>query len=130
MEPIRRIRVIVADDSTRALRSVCSYLQLEGVFDVVSATIDGMHLLREVHRLLPELVLVDLSMPRINGLEVTRQLRRSFPELRIIIFTELSGLSLKDECLRSGADGFIYKDELPEKLMPEVRSLFPELPNS
>lgn len=127
MEPARRIRVIVADDSTIALRSLCSYLEQEGIFNVVGRATDGMHLLREAGRLLPELVLVDLSMPRISGLEATSQLRKSFPELRIIIFTELSGLSLKDECLRCGADGFIYKNELPDKLMHEVRRLFPEL---
>jgi len=40
----------------------------------------------------------------------------------------LSGLSLGEECLRSGADGFVQKSELPEMLMQEVRKLFPNCP--
>jgi hypothetical protein len=40
----------------------------------------------------------------------------------------MTGLSLRDECLRSGADGFVEKSQMPEKLMVEVRRLFPSYP--
>ena len=126
MEVTNRIRVLVADDSPTALRAVSAYLRCEGRLEIVGTAMDGVHLLREAKRLLPELVIVDLSMPRIGGLEATAQLRKSFPELRIIIATELSGPSLRDECLRCGANGFVYKSELAEKLMEEVRRLFPK----
>lgn len=126
MEVTNRIRVLVADDSPTALRAVSAYLRCEGRLEIVGTAIDGVQLLREAKRLLPDLVLVDLSMPRISGFEATAQLRKSFPELRIIIATELSGLSLRDECLRWGADAFVYKSELAEKLMEEVRRLFPK----
>jgi len=124
MEVTKPIRVLVADDSPTALRAMAGYLQCEEGLTIVGTALDGAHLLQEAKRLLPDLVLVDLSMPRITGLEATVHLRKSFPKLRIIIATELSGLSLKDECLRCGADGFVYKSELSEKLMEEVRRLF------
>ena len=126
MEVTKHIRVLVADDSPTALRAVSAYLRCEGRLEIVGTAMDGVQLLREAKRLLPDLVLVDLSMPRISGFEATAQLRKSLPELRIIIATELSGLSLRDECLRWGADAFVYKSELAEKLMEEVRKLFPE----
>ena len=119
------IRVLVADDSSTALRAVCSYLRSEAIFEIVGTAGDGAKLLREAQRLLPELVLADLSMPQMSGLEATTQLRRLFPQLPIIIFTELSGRSLKKECLRCGANGFVYKSELSEKLLEEVHRIFP-----
>ena len=122
----RRIRVLVADDSPTALLSVCSYLEFEKVFDIVGTASDGKNLLHHARRLRPDLVLTDLSMPRMSGLEATLELRKSFPEMRILIFTEMNGVSLRDECLQCGADGFIEKSEMPEKLMQEVRRLFPE----
>ena len=124
MEVTRRIRVLVADDSPTALRAVSAYLQSEARLEIVGTATDGVRLLREARRLLPELVIVDLSMPRISGLEAIAQLRKSFPELRIIVATELGGFSLRDRCLRCGADGFVYKSELVENLMDEVRRLF------
>lgn len=127
MAVTNRVRVLVADDSPTALRAVAGYLQCEGKLEIVGTAVDGAHLLREAKRLRPELVIVDLSMPRVGGLEAAAQLRKLFPELRIIIATELSGSSLRDECLRCGADGFVYKSELAEKLMEEVRRLFPRM---
>jgi DNA-binding NarL/FixJ family response regulator len=122
----RRIRVLVADDSPTALRSVCRYLEFEGQFEIVGTACDGLRVLHQTQRLRPELVLTDLSMPQMNGLEATVELRKSFPEVRVLIFSELNGLALREECLRSGADGFIEKSGMPEKLMAEVERLFPK----
>ena len=127
MEPSKRkIRVVVADDSRTAMRSVCEYLEFEGQFEIVGTAVDGLRVLDQVERQRPDLVLTDLSMPRMTGLEAAKELRKSFPELRILIFTELNGASLREECLRCGADGFVEKSQMPERLMEEVRRLFPE----
>jgi len=121
----RRIRVLVADDSRTALRSFCRFLEVIEYFDIVGTARDGVDMLAKVQRLRPELVLTDLSMPRMSGLEATAELKKIDHNLRVIIFTELWGLSLREECFRRGADGFLEKGEIPEKLMPEVRRLFP-----
>jgi DNA-binding NarL/FixJ family response regulator len=124
----RRIRVLIADDSPMALRSVCKYLELEKDLEIVGTARDGQHALHQVKRFRPDLVLTDLSMPQMNGLEAAAELRKAFPQVRVLIFSELSGLSLSEECLRSGADGFVEKSQMPEKLMQEVRKLFPNCP--
>jgi len=121
----RRVRVVVADDSPTALASICQYLEFEGIFEIIGTARDGEQLLAETQRLVPDLVLSDLSMPRMSGLEAATELRRILPELRILIITQLSGLSLKDECLRCGADGLVEKGQMPEKLIEEVSRLFP-----
>src|SRR5579863_410475 len=125
----RRIRILVADDSRKALLSVYKYLEFEGDFEIVGTAIDGQQLLRKAQIFRPDLVLTDLSIPRINGLQAATVLRKTFPELRIIIFSELNGLSLREECLRRGADSFVEKNKMPEKLMEEVRRLFPDNPS-
>lgn len=121
----RRIRVVVADDSPTALAAMCRYLDSEGIFEVIGTARDGEQLVAEVKRKSPDLVLSDLSMPRMTGLEAATMLRRIHPDLRILIVTQLSGLSLRDECLRSGADGLVEKSQMPEKLLEEVSRLFP-----
>ena len=118
--------MLIADDSRTALSSVCRYLEDDGRFEIVGTAFDGVRLMHQVNRLQPDLVLVDLSMPQMNGLEATLQLRKSFPELRLLIYSGLHGLSLRDECLRCGANGFIEKSQMPESLMQEVMRLFPK----
>jgi len=121
----RPIRVLVADDSATALACICRYLKFEGVFEIVGTASDGLRLVQKAGRLHPDLVLTDISMPLLNGLEATAELRRLFPELRIVVITQLSGLSLREECVRRGADGFVEKSRMPERLMEEVNKLFP-----
>jgi DNA-binding NarL/FixJ family response regulator len=120
----RLIRVLVADDSPTALRSVCKYLEFEGLFEVVGTAVDGLDLLRKTKEVRPDLVLTDLSMPRAGGLEATVELRKLFPELRIIVVTEMTGNSLQEKCLQCGANGFVEKSQMPERLMDEIFRLF------
>jgi DNA-binding NarL/FixJ family response regulator len=124
MHATKTIRVLIADDSPTALRSVCDYLEFAGGFEIVATASDGLNAIQlaSVHK--PDLVLLDLSMPRVNGLEASEQIRLSSPDLRVIIFSELNGLSLADECLRHGADSFVTKDHLPERLLLEIQRLF------
>lgn len=120
----RKIRVVVADDSVTALLSVCSYLEFEGQFEIVATAPDGLQVLHQAERFRPDLVLTDLRMPRMTGLEAATQLHKSFPDLRILIFTELSGPDVREQCLRCGADGFVEKNHMPEGLLEEVYRLF------
>jgi DNA-binding NarL/FixJ family response regulator len=124
MNPTERIRVLVADDSPTALRSVCDYLKFAGGFEIVGTASDGMNAVQLAALYKPDLVLLDLSMPRVNGLQAAEQIRLSNPDLRVIIFSELNGLSLSDECRRHGADSFLPKNLLPEALLMEIQRLF------
>jgi DNA-binding NarL/FixJ family response regulator len=121
---LTNIRVLVADDSPTALRSVCDYLEFAGGFEIVGTASDGLNAVQLASARKPDLVLLDLSMPRVNGLEAAEQIRLSSPGLRLIIFSELNGLSLADECRRHGADSFVHKSHLPERLLPEIERLF------
>jgi two-component system, NarL family, nitrate/nitrite response regulator NarL len=118
------IRVLIADDSPTALRSICEYLEFAGGFEIVGTASDGMNAVQLAALNKPDLVLLDLSMPRVNGLEAAKQIRLSSPDLRVIIFSELKGLSLSEECRRCGANGFVHKDHLPEGLLTEIDRLF------
>lgn len=123
-----RISVLVADDSRTALDSVCKFLEFDGRFEIIATAVDGLQLLQQAERYRPKLALVDLSMPQMNGFEATLELRKSHPDLRILLFSGLSGLSLREECTRCGADGFVEKSQMPGQLIQEVLRLFPSLP--
>jgi DNA-binding NarL/FixJ family response regulator len=124
MQSSKSIRVLIADDSPTALRSVCDYLEFAGGFEIVGTASDGLNAVQLVSVHKPDLVLLDLSMPRVNGLEAAEQIRLSSPHPRVIIFSELNGLSLADECRRHGADSFVQKSHLPDRLLPEIERLF------
>jgi DNA-binding NarL/FixJ family response regulator len=126
MSPASPIRVLIADDSPTALRSVCDYLEFAGGFEVVCTASDGMNAVQMASRHQPDLALLDFRMPRLNGLQAAQELRRSLPALRVIIYSEINGPTLEEECRSHGADCFIAKSRLPDGLLLEIRRLFPE----
>jgi DNA-binding NarL/FixJ family response regulator len=126
MTPSAPIRVLIADDSPTALRSVCDYLEFAGGFDVVCTASDGINAVQMASRHQPDLALLDFRMPRLNGLQAAQELRRSLPALRVIIYSEINGPTLEEECRSHGADCFIAKSRLPDGLLLEIRRLFPE----
>jgi len=125
MRAKKKIRVLIADDSPTALRSICDYLEFAGTFEIVGTASDGQNAVQLAALYKPDLVLLDLSMPRVNGLEAAEQIGLTSPDLRVIIFSELNGLSLAEECLRHGAHSFVPKSLLPEGLLMEIQRLFP-----
>jgi DNA-binding NarL/FixJ family response regulator len=64
-------------------------------------------------------------MPRLNGLQAAQALRRAYPALRVIIYSEIQGATLEEECRTHGADGYVSKGRLPDGLLHEIRRLFP-----
>jgi DNA-binding NarL/FixJ family response regulator len=119
------IRVLIADDSPTALRSVCEYLEFAGGFQVVCTASDGVNAVQfGIHNQL-DLALLDFRMPRLNGLEAAAKLRSSHPSLRVIIFSEINGPTIEEEVRASAADSFIPKSRLADGLLVEIRRLFP-----
>jgi DNA-binding NarL/FixJ family response regulator len=126
MPRIEPIRVMVADDSPTALRSVCDYLDFAGGLEVVCTASDGVNAVQLVAQHQPDLALLDFRMPRLNGLQAARELRRAHPFLRVIIYSEIQGTTLEEECRNHGADGYVSKGRLPDGLLHEIRRLFPD----
>ena len=124
MPHIDPIRVLVADDSPTALRSVCDYLDFAGGLEVVCTASDGLHAVQLVEKHQPDLALLDFRMPRLNGLQAAQALRRAHPTLRVIIYSEIQGATLEQECRNYGADGYVSKGRLPDGLLHEIRRLF------
>jgi DNA-binding NarL/FixJ family response regulator len=125
MPHIDPIRVLVADDSPTALQSVCDYLDFAGGLEVVCTASDGLNAIQLAAKHQPDLALLDFRMPRLNGLQAAQQLRRLHPALRVIIYSEINGSTLEEECRSHGADGYVSKSRLPDGLLQEIRRLFP-----
>jgi len=119
----RRSRVLVADD-TESVRSLFRKLLLADGHDVVSAS-DGAAALDAVQEHMPDVILLDVSMPRLDGLEVCRRLK-SDPATRltpVVLVTGQADLSDRIRGIEAGADEFLSKPVHPHELRARVRSL-------
>lgn len=120
----RRIRTLVVDDSPMALRAIRALLESRREIEVIGIANDGEEGVSQADDLQPDLVIMDLQMPRLDGLSATRLIRDRFIGIRVIVVTVNHGKEVRQQCLNSGADGFVAKDRMFQDLFAEIQRIF------
>ncbi len=119
MASTSRARVLIADDHVLVAEALCQLLSHD--FEIVAIVHDGRRLIEAATKLLPDVILVDVSMPVLNGLEAAKRIKRQLPNLKILCVTIASDPELIDESLRLGLDGYVIKTCAPTELLTAIR---------
>jgi len=115
--------VLVVDDYQDAREMYAEYLSFSG-FRVVEAG-NGTEAVEKAFALLPDVILMDLSLPGMDGWTATRQLK-SDDRTRHIPVVALTGHALagaSEGARQAGCDAFVTKPCLPDELVLEVRRM-------
>ena len=118
------ISTFLVDDSLVFLTIAARYLVEcgERVVAVVGQAHDGESAIAEAARLQPQLILLDMMLAEHSGLDMILPLRAAAPSARIIILSMMDATPYRQAALRAGADGFVSKDAMVEKLMPAIHT--------
>lgn len=113
--------VLVVDDVAHGREIFAEYLEFRG-FRVVTAA-DGLEALDKAFELLPDVILMDLSLPQLDGWEATKRLKsddrtRTIP---VIALTAHALASAHDKAMAAGCDSVVTKPCIPRDLEAEVR---------
>jgi DNA-binding NarL/FixJ family response regulator len=120
-EPGRGLRVVLVDDDAAARQGLRMLLLVEPDIEVVGEAADGRQAIEAVHRLHPDVLVMDLAMPEMGGLEASRLLADEGVTTRVLVMTILESADTVYEALRSGASGFLLKDSAHALLALAVR---------
>ena len=115
-------KILLVDDSEPLRRRMRSFLEQEG-FEICGEATNGREAIEKVRELVPDLAILNLSMPIMGGLQALPDMVRSLPGIRILIFTLHETEEIKQQAFRLGAQGFVGKSASPEDLLTEVKRL-------
>jgi DNA-binding NarL/FixJ family response regulator len=116
-----RIRVLLADDHVLVLEGLKRLLAAD--FDLVAMAENGRELLEVAGKLMPDVVLMDISMPILNGVEAARQLKKMQPDVKIIFLTMHAEQPYVQEAFRAGASGYLLKRSAASELVQAIREV-------
>lgn len=118
------ITIALVDDYPPIRKFLGSFLSDHG-FTICYQAENGQHLLDQLGtgNVIPELCLLDVTMPVMDGYETARQLKEKYPEVQILAYSCFDDEKRIDKILEAGAHKFISKDSAPD----EVRDALIEL---
>jgi DNA-binding response OmpR family regulator len=116
----RRSRVLVVDDDTEMCAMLREYLTKEQ-FDVTLAH-DGVSALRLVDDAVPDIVLLDVTMPSLGGFDVLRRLRGE-TDLPVLMLTARDDFSDRVHGLELGADDYLTKPFNARELVARIHAI-------
>ncbi|MBM4274251.1 MAG: response regulator transcription factor [Deltaproteobacteria bacterium] len=90
---------------------------------VVGAVGSGPELFEFLEIFIPDLLILDISLPRLRALEATREIRDRFPNLAVLILTLDRDGEYPDQALAAGAQGCLLKQDADLELPPAINAL-------
>ncbi len=117
------IKVAVVDDHSIVRSGLVKILKEESDMEVVGEA-DGYSQLKECLKLsLPEVIVLDISMPGKNGLEILKELRQLYPLVKVLILSMHPEDRFSVRAIKAGASGYVTKESAAEELVTAIRQV-------
>lgn len=113
----------LGDDHPVVRAGLREILESSGDITVVAEAADGRTLVRDVERLRPDVVVVDVGMPELNGIDATRAIRRRLPDVRVLVISVQCTQDAVLDAIDARAGGYMLKDASPQELVQGVRAV-------
>ena len=118
-----KLKILIADDHAILRVGLSTLLNTFDDFAVIGEAENGPATLRNVRKLKPDVVILDLMMPDMDGVETTRRLVQDDPDVRILILTTFGTSDGISHALEAGARGAILKNAEIDELATAIRSI-------
>ena len=115
-------RVLLADDHAM-MREGLSVLLTGAGMEIVGSVGNGRDAVRVATALMPDVVLMDLTMPEMNGIEATRQICARMPATQVVVLSMHSNREHVYQAMKAGAMGYVLKDAASAELVKAVRAV-------
>src|SRR6266480_350291 len=117
-------RIVIVDDHPLFRKGLEQLIHSDGTFAVCGEAGSAAEAMEVIRKIMPDLLIVDVSLPGANGIELIKNIRAEFPKLPILV------LSMHDEslyalrALRAGAQGYVMKHEAMANVIHAIHEVF------
>jgi DNA-binding NarL/FixJ family response regulator len=117
------IRVVIADDHPIVLAGLSMLIKAEPDLEIVGEATSGPEALHITRTSMPDVAIVDISLPDMNGILLARQLAADCPSVRVIVLTQYEDRAHLNQALDAGARGYVLKKSAAQCLVNALRGV-------
>jgi len=115
--------VFIVDDHPVIRLAIRMLLEHEG-YEIVGETDNGVDAMQMVRECVPDLIILDISIPKLDGLEVLARFNAMNSTLKTLVLTAQSPTLFAMRCMQSGAAGYVCKQEELSELVSAIKAVF------
>ena len=119
----KKIRILIADDHHLVRAGIAVLLAGQEDMEVVAEASNGNEVVEGVKALLPDIVLMDISMPKMDGIRAAQEILKIAPSTKILMLTQYEQEEYVARVMHSGVSGYILKSSLLDDLTQAIRSV-------
>ncbi len=108
--------IMLADDHAMFRHGLRRILEERSDLEVVGEVDSGLELLKLLEKLVPDLIILDISMPNLRGLEAIHEIKMSHPKVRILVLTMHKDKGYLHQAVTAGAEGYLLKEDADSEL--------------
>ncbi len=120
MADIEKLRILLAEDHLILREGLKRLIGEQPNMEVVGEADDGVAAWRKASELLPDIVLMDVSMPRLNGAEATMKIKELCPQVKVLALTAHRASAYLTQMLKVGASGYVLKQAAFNELVNAI----------
>lgn len=117
------IKVVIADDHAVFRDGLRSLLEAQKDITVIGEAANGRDAVREVKRLKPDVVIMDIAMAELNGIEAAAQISGALPSSRVVILSMYKSDEHISRSLKAGAWGYLLKESAGAEVIDAIRTV-------
>lgn len=115
--------IVLADDHSMFRQGIRKIIEENENLEVVGEVGDGLELLKLLNSLVPDIVILDISMPNLRGIEATREIKMSHPNVKVLILTMHKDKEHLYHALWAGAEGYLLKEDADTELFSAIKTI-------
>lgn len=116
-------RIVLADDHPIVLDGLRNLIELQSDLEIVGVATSGLAALRLIRQVLPDLAVIDISMPELNGIALGRRLAEEAPAVKLLALTLHEDRAFLKQALDVGIRGYVLKRSVAENLLQAIRAV-------
>ena len=120
---MKNFTIILADDHTLIREGIRSIIEAAPGLKVIGEAGDGNQLLRMMKNTVPDMVILDISMPGLRGIEAAREIKTRYPDIRILMLSMHKSEEFLAMALQAGAGGYLLKEDTGDELLQAIAQL-------
>jgi DNA-binding NarL/FixJ family response regulator len=117
------LRILIADDHEVVRDGMRALIEHEPGWEVCGTAMTGQEAVDTAKKLKPEVVVLDMTMPELDGLDVLREIKRALPNTEVVIFSAHHSEEVIEQLFDAGAKSYIQKSDASRHLVAAIRSL-------